>query len=197
MSEAVVEGLKNVAKIAEAASSFIPVLDAISKLIKEIVGIYEKSEFNKNMCSRLVDRVLMAEYEIKRLKLIKKRYEGKFKEQEYYDSLQKFITTLEKIKRFIKEKFESLAQEFDNSMKHLNFSMAIDFEEQRKLDTDELKSSLNEIKKINIMKSRDTFVFKPFQIEQKDLTPCSLSPDEFSRLGNSSYLCKRMYKFEE
>ncbi|CAG8832053.1 12105_t:CDS:1, partial [Racocetra persica] len=41
MSEAVVEGLKNVAKIADAASSFIPVLDAISKLINEIVGIYE------------------------------------------------------------------------------------------------------------------------------------------------------------
>ncbi|CAG8792924.1 32714_t:CDS:2, partial [Racocetra persica] len=153
----------------------------------------------------------------------------KFKEQGYYDYLQKFITTLEKIKRFvdefsnmksinktfrateIKEKFESLAEEFDNSMKHLNFSMTIDFEEQRKLDTDELKSSLNEIKKIlkisgfnseviseiNIMKSRDTFVFKPFQIEPKDLTPCSLSPDEFSRIGNSSYLCKRMYKFEE
>ncbi|CAG8840897.1 8563_t:CDS:1, partial [Racocetra persica] len=164
VEETIKDTLKNVAKIADAASSFLPVLDAIAKLINEIVGIYEKSEFNKNMCSRLVDRVLMAECEIKRLKLIKKQYEGKFQEQEYYDTLQKFKTTLEKIKRFvdefsnmksinktfratdIKEKFESLAEEFDTAMRHLNFSMTIDFEIQRKLDTDELKLSLNEIK---------------------------------------------------
>ncbi|CAG8735271.1 20067_t:CDS:2, partial [Racocetra fulgida] len=71
--------------------------------------------------------------------------------------------------------------------------MTIDFEEQRKLDTEELKLSLNEIKEVNIMKSQDTSVFKPLQIDSKDLTPCSMGPGE----RNSSYLCKRMYKFEE
>ncbi|CAG8794959.1 12844_t:CDS:1, partial [Racocetra fulgida] len=70
--------------------SFDPVLDAIAKLINEIVGIYEKSEFSKHMCSSLVDQVLMAECEMKRLRLIKKQYEGNFQEQKYYYSLQKF-----------------------------------------------------------------------------------------------------------
>ncbi|CAG8625331.1 5177_t:CDS:1, partial [Racocetra fulgida] len=162
----VIDTAKNVAKIADAASSFIPVLDAIAKLINEIVSIYEKSEFNKNMCSRLVDRVIMAECEIKRLRLIKKQYEGKFQEQEYYNSLQKFKATLEKIKRFvdefsnmksinktfrasdIKEKFVSLADEFDTAMRHLNFSTVIDFEKQRKLDHDELIISIIEIKEV-------------------------------------------------
>ncbi|CAG8779830.1 2172_t:CDS:2, partial [Racocetra persica] len=115
-------------------------------------------------------------------------------------------------------------EEFDTAMKHLNFSMAIDFETQRKLDYDDLKLSLNEMKEVdfeiqrkldyddlkfslnemkeilkisevisevNIMKSQDTSVFK--QIDPKYLTPCSMGPDE----RNSSYLCKRMYKFEE
>ncbi|CAG8543249.1 32951_t:CDS:2, partial [Racocetra persica] len=65
------ESAIKIAKIADTVSSFLPVLDAIAKLINEIVGIYEKSEFNKNMCSRLVDRVIMAECEIKRLRLTK------------------------------------------------------------------------------------------------------------------------------
>ncbi|CAG8552488.1 13294_t:CDS:2, partial [Gigaspora margarita] len=164
--------LENVAKVTNAVSSFVPVLDFISKLINEIVSIYEKSEFSKNMCSRLVDRVLMAELEVKRLKLIKKQYEGKLCDQEYYDSLQKFKTTLEKIKRFvdefsnmksinktfrateIKDRFDSLADEFDTRMRDLNFTITIDFEMQR-------------------------------------------NSDELQRKGNFSYLCKRMYNFEE
>ncbi|KAF0543501.1 kinase-like protein [Gigaspora margarita] len=221
--------LENVAKVTNAVSSFVPVLDFISKLINEIVSIYEKSEFSKNMCSRLVDRVLMAELEVKRLKLIKKQYEGKLCDQEYYDSLQKFKTTLEKIKRFvdefsnmksinktfrateIKDRFDSLADEFDTRMRDLNFTITIDFEMQRKLDNDELKISLNEIKQIlkisglnsevisevQIMKSQDTSVFKPIQIDPKDLIPATTSSDELQRKGNFSYLCKRMYNFEE
>ncbi|CAG8819347.1 6575_t:CDS:2, partial [Gigaspora rosea] len=131
--------LENVAKVTNAVSSFVPVLDFISKLINEIVSIYEKSEFSKNMCSRLVDRVLMAESEVKRA-------------------------------TEIKDRFASLADEFDTRMRDLNFNMAIDFAMQRKLDHDELMISLNEITKIlkisglnsevisevQIMKSQDT-----------------------------------------
>ncbi|CAG8806575.1 13252_t:CDS:2, partial [Racocetra persica] len=95
--------------------------------------------------------------------------------------------------------FYLLVEEFDTAMKHLNFSMAIDFEKQRELDHDELIISLIEIKEIlkisglnsevisevNIMKSQDTSVFKPVQIDAKDLTPCSMRPNE-----RASYLFK-------
>ncbi|CAG8437804.1 9685_t:CDS:2, partial [Scutellospora calospora] len=139
-------------KVVDVVAPYIPLFDIAVKLIKEIIELHDAAQYNKNICARLMVRVIDAQGEIEKLKRTKKLNESKFKDQNYYNTFQRFNISLTKIKTFeeelskmvnfrktveaslIKEKFMSLTDEFDTAMRDLSFSMMINNEEQRKED---------------------------------------------------------------
>ncbi|CAG8439129.1 9224_t:CDS:2, partial [Dentiscutata heterogama] len=171
-------------KVIDAVAPYIPLFDIATKLIKEIIDLHDAAQFNKNTCARLMERVIDARGAIEKLQRTKKINEEKFKDQNFYNTFQRFANTLVKIKVFeeellkmgnlrktfeaslIKEKFMNLTSEFDTAMRDLNFSMMIDNEAQRKRDFESLEEDHDEIKKLLIY-TRETVIEKVEKVVQE------------------------------
>ncbi|RIB24353.1 kinase-like domain-containing protein [Gigaspora rosea] len=89
--------------IRDAAQPYLPLISTVTTIIAEIFNIYENVQYNKNICSSLMDRVTAAEAAIKTLERRKKNYEKNFRDINYYKTFLKFIDVMERIKQFIKE----------------------------------------------------------------------------------------------
>ncbi|CAG8737122.1 5246_t:CDS:2, partial [Racocetra fulgida] len=171
-------------KFIDAVAPYIPLFDAATKLIKEIIDLHDAAQYNKNTCARLMERVIDANGAIEKLKRTKKINEKKFNDQNFYNTFQRFTNILIKIKAFeedlakmgnfrktfeasmIKEKFIALTGEFDATMRDLNFSMMIDNEEQRKKDFESLEEDHDEIKKLLIY-TREAVIEKVEAVAQE------------------------------
>ncbi|RIA93910.1 kinase-like domain-containing protein [Glomus cerebriforme] len=151
----------------EAIIPFIPLIGRASTAISDIIQIYKQSQYNKKICSSLLDRARLAEIAIDQL--IRRRKDKnkikEFKDITYYNHFFRFVDVLVKIRNFtkdisqlrkisrvykstdIKEKFESLTTEYDNAMKDLKFSIIIDNAVQRQMDQESLKSDIEEVQK--------------------------------------------------
>ncbi|KAF0558605.1 kinase-like protein [Gigaspora margarita] len=171
---AVIDTVEEVSKISDCATNlvggigetikpFLPMIATISVLIKEIIEIYEKAQFNKKICNSLLDRAKSAEAAMNTLQRRKQENEEKFRSQAYYNSFMKFKNVLEKIKNFagevtqirgiskyldasnIKDKFLELTRDYDQCMQDLHFTFVIAQDEQRRYDQESLESDLEEM----------------------------------------------------
>ncbi|CAG8803101.1 6285_t:CDS:2 [Gigaspora margarita] len=151
--------------IGDAAQPYLPLISTVTTIITEIFNIYKNVQYNKNICSSLMDQVTAAEAAIKTLERRKKLYEKKFRDINYYKTFLKFIDVMERIKQFIKdistlsgfkrlmhvnlvkEKFGSLINEFETTMNDLHFATTLFNKEQREIDAMALKSDLEEMSK--------------------------------------------------
>ncbi|CAG8512342.1 44296_t:CDS:2 [Gigaspora margarita] len=171
-------------KVIDAVAPYIPLFDVATKLIKEIIDLHDAAQYNKNTCARLMERVIDAQGAIEKLKRTKKINEERFRDQNFYNTFQRFTNILTKIKVFeeelskmgnfrktveasmIKEKFINLTTEFDSTMRDLNFSMMVDNEAQRKRDFESLEEDHDEIKKL-ILYARDSVIDKVEKVVQE------------------------------
>ncbi|CAG8649536.1 970_t:CDS:2 [Ambispora leptoticha] len=161
----VVQGiLESIGTAGEAVKPFIPLLGAITIVIDEIIKVYEAAQYNKKICNALMDRVEAAQIAVKALQRRQKENEKKFRNQAYYESFNRFLQVLEKIKKFIKDvsqlkgfrkfsqansvkdRFNDLITEFDQVVSDLNLAMVIASDEQRRIDQVALEEDLAEMK---------------------------------------------------
>ncbi|CAG8484607.1 12475_t:CDS:2 [Dentiscutata heterogama] len=146
---------------AEIAASYVPFVNMVKILVDEIKKIYEDAECNKDICLIMSHRVTIAECAMTQM-LAFNQNENYF--QKCYLSFKRFEITLKNIKEFttkvsklegyrkffsaseIKKKFDKLTEEYDTSMKDLNFTMAIASESQRMLEAERVDNSLKNIR---------------------------------------------------
>ncbi|RHZ46439.1 hypothetical protein Glove_621g60 [Diversispora epigaea] len=151
--------------VGEAVKPFVPLIESVTIVISEIFAIYETVQYNKKICNSLMDRVNAAEAAIKTLKRRQAENEKNFRNQEYFKSFIRFIDIMKRIKNFIadvsnlnkyqkflhsgsvKDRFDSLVNDFDVVMTELHFTMAIANEEQRMIDQLALKSDIADMTK--------------------------------------------------
>ncbi|CAG8723962.1 25040_t:CDS:2 [Gigaspora margarita] len=121
--------------IGDAAQPYLPLILTVTTIITEIFNTYKNVQYNKNICSSLMDRVTAAKAAIKTLERRKKLYEKKFRNINYYKTFLKFIN------------FGSLINEFETTMNDLHFATTLFNKEQREIDAMALKSDLEEMSK--------------------------------------------------
>jgi len=116
--------------------TYVPLIAIFTKIISKINRIYEEAQYNKKICNALMDRVEMADIAIKTLS---------FRNQNYYNALNRLIDVMREIKDFMKDifqlqdstkfldslgsiedRFSNLINKFEIVMKDLNFTMIID-----------------------------------------------------------------------
>ncbi|CAG8700081.1 22245_t:CDS:2, partial [Gigaspora rosea] len=131
----VIDDLTTAIDATEAIKSFLPMIATISDLVKEIMEIYEKAQFNKKICNSLLDRAKSAEVAMNTLQRRTQDNEEKFRSQLYYNNFIKFKNGLEKIKNFAGE-----VTQIRRISKYLNAN-----NEQKRYDQESLKSDLDEI----------------------------------------------------
>ncbi|CAG8690275.1 10112_t:CDS:1, partial [Scutellospora calospora] len=125
---------------AEAIGSYLPFLNALNALVKEINQIYENAECNKEICLIMTDRVAVAEAAIRTM--LERNHSEDFY-QKYLLSLKRFENNLINIKEFtnkvsklegyrkylnateIKKTYEKLIKDYDTSMNDLQFTIAV------------------------------------------------------------------------
>ncbi|KAF0502404.1 kinase-like protein [Gigaspora margarita] len=133
----------NVDRIEETIKPFLPMIATILDLVKEIIEIYEKAQFNKKICNSLLDRAESAKIAMNTLQRRKQKNEEKFRSQSYYNNFIKSKNVLEEIKNFagevtqirgiskclnsnnIKNKFLELTRDYDQCMEDLHFTPII------------------------------------------------------------------------
>ncbi|CAG8711266.1 20197_t:CDS:2 [Gigaspora margarita] len=153
----------NVDRIEETIKPFLPMIAIILDLVKEIIEIYEKAQFNKKICNSLLDRAESAKIAMNTLQRRKQKNEEKFRSQSYYNNFIKFKNVLEEIKNFagevtqirgiskclnsnnIKNKFLELTRDYVQCMEDLHFTSIIAQAEQKRYDQESLKSDLDEM----------------------------------------------------
>src|SRR3954467_2301467 len=91
------EVLNLTVNVAGAASPFIPLFSVVINLANEVVKIYEMAQYNKKMCGSLLERAIVAECAVKKLLLMRKEYEEKFYDQNFYNAFKRFTNSLESI----------------------------------------------------------------------------------------------------
>lgn len=162
------ETFQVISNAAEAITPFIPLIGAATKLISDIIAIYNQAECNRRIISALYNRAKLAEYAVETLQQRKKLHEEDFKNQEWYDAFNRFVDILKEIRNFskelssirgyqkyfkcysIKDRFEEIANDYDNVMKALNFTMAVADEEQRRYDNECLMDEVAGMKNVSL-----------------------------------------------
>ncbi|CAG8626525.1 10002_t:CDS:2, partial [Diversispora eburnea] len=133
----------------------------IAKITLSAVG----EVYNKKICDSLMDRVNAAEAVTKALKRRQTENEQNFRNKEYYNSFIRFIEIMKRIKNFIidvsnlnryqkfvhsgsvKDRFDSLTNDFDEVMTESHFTIAVANEEQRMIDQFALESDIADMTK--------------------------------------------------
>ena len=94
--------MRGVSNVTDIIGIFIPLVNNITKTVHEIQVLCETIEYNKRMCSTLLERALFAEAATKALMIRPDYYEEKLRTTEFYKGFQKFTDVIEKIKNFVK-----------------------------------------------------------------------------------------------
>ncbi|CAG8481550.1 10658_t:CDS:2 [Acaulospora morrowiae] len=152
-----------VGTVADAVKPFVPLIAIASYTIAKIIETYENAQMNRKICGVLLDRVYIAEINIKQLKKRAQENEEKFQKQSYYTAMEKFIAVLKRIKVYLEEvsqlqglrklvktnnirkEFESITTEFNAVLMDLEFSLTLDMNLQSKKDAESLTSDLEDL----------------------------------------------------
>ncbi|CAG8532311.1 5460_t:CDS:2 [Acaulospora morrowiae] len=198
--------LSVVSTVGDAVSPFLPAISTICTLIEQIVQIYENAQCYKKVCNTLVDRALMAELAISGLLRRKKENEENFRKQGFYIAFEKFAVVMEKIRDFaidvsqisgvrkyveansVQERFKLLTSEFEECMKDLHFTLAVESEEQRIIDQRSLKEDVNYImeylRKINDAHYKDMALLHQEILSIKSQTNVKLKEIDSKQLSD-------------
>ncbi|RHZ46440.1 hypothetical protein Glove_621g62 [Diversispora epigaea] len=227
-----------IAAVDETIKPFI-LIESITLVISEIIAVYETVQYNKKICNSLMDRVNAAEAAIKTLKRRQEKNEKNFRNPEYYKSFISFIEIMKRIKNFmvdvsnlhgyqkflhsgsVKDRFDSLAKDFNVVMTELRFTLTVDNEEQRMIDQLALKSDIADMtkflkrigcgiidqnQKINIVFHEVSLMKEKLDrlnISDKNIKTTEIESTELSdpltqkatdRRGKSPQVIKKMYK---
>jgi serine/threonine protein kinase len=160
-----------VSVVGDAIGPYIPLIQTASSLITKIIEICEAAEYNQKICNALAERVGVTRASMELLKLRKQKNEKELRSQSYYDAFNKFNDVLREIKEYtadvskihgfrkymkaisVEEKFKKLTEKYDNTMKDLHFTMAVDDEERRRDDAEALADVFTEFE--NYLKTVD------------------------------------------
>ncbi|GBC07600.1 hypothetical protein RclHR1_07560004 [Rhizophagus clarus] len=148
--------------IAQNIEEFTPLIKSFLALGKEIISLYEKAEYHKELCSFLLQRCNCAMATVEDLYIRKTENERFFFKQGNLNLFKEFIKCIKRIKNFIEEisqlgkyrkfllannieeTFSKLITEFDGYMNSLNFSFTIQAIDEFK----RIKNETREIKEI-------------------------------------------------
>src|SRR4051812_31990844 len=125
---------KEAAVVADILTPFIPLIGEVTKLVEDIIKLYQTAEHNKRICGSLLSRATTAQTAVNMLEIRRLENEDVFKSKEYYKNFQKLVIVIGKIKNFIEEvsqikglrrflaansieeQFKNLTEEFDGLM---------------------------------------------------------------------------------
>lgn len=158
-------GVEAAANVAVPFANFLPLIGEVSRLLKEIVDIYQTAEHNKRICGVMLDRVTIAESAIKNLKVRREENEDFFSEENYIN-LQKLVTVVGKIRKFLAEISQlkglqkyiqakniekttmDLNKEFDFTIQLLEFAFMVDFSARNDIDNKKIKADIEDLSEV-------------------------------------------------
>jgi hypothetical protein len=143
--------------VGDVIGPYIPLIQAASSLVANIIEIGGRANYNKKLCNALADRV-----EITRasLELLQRRKTNELSNEVYDKALNKLIYVLTNIKGYImdiskihgfrrytkanaiKKKYKKLTEEYENAMKDLQFTMTVASEERRRNENENLAEDI-------------------------------------------------------
>ncbi|GBC05876.1 hypothetical protein RclHR1_06490011 [Rhizophagus clarus] len=158
----IIAGVEAAANIAVPFANFLPLIGEVSKILREITDIYQTAEHNKRICGVMLDRVTIAESAIKNLQVRREENEEFFSEENYVN-LQKLVTVIGKIRKFVGEISQlkglqkyiqakniektamDLTKEFDTTIKLLEFAFMVDFNARADVDNKKIKADIEDL----------------------------------------------------
>ncbi|CAG8824578.1 25716_t:CDS:2 [Gigaspora margarita] len=166
LSSETTSGIVNIGiTICGSLSSLNPILGAISEIIKNVLDINEKAQYNKKISKTILGRLLSVEAALKFLLVQKEDFGEKLADLNYQESLHTLKNVLDKIKDFteqvtqlrglkkwtnaqnIEKNYRELMEEYESCLNSLKFTMIVAFEEQRRIDNECLKIDIAETRK--------------------------------------------------
>ncbi|CAJ0885847.1 16794_t:CDS:10 [Entrophospora sp. SA101] len=163
--ESVKQVVNVVGAVGEAVKPFVPLIGIVTVLVGEIIKVYENAQYNKKICNAFLDRVEAAQSSVKYLQRRKEENLKTFQDETYYKNFLRFTEVLRQVKAFleqvtqlhgykrflnagsVKDKFESLAKDFDSVMSDLHFTLTVSAQRQSEIDQKSLKEDLDEMNK--------------------------------------------------
>ncbi|CAB5360015.1 unnamed protein product [Rhizophagus irregularis] len=164
VAEVAVDGVEPVeaaANVAVPFANFLPFIEEVSRLLKEIVDIYQTAVINKGICGVMLDRVAIAESATKNF--LKVRENEEFFSAENYVNLQKLVTVVGKIRKFLAEISQvkglkkytqakniektamDLNKEFDSTIQLLEFAFMVDFSLRDDIDNKKIRADIEDL----------------------------------------------------
>ncbi|PKK74134.1 hypothetical protein RhiirC2_308537 [Rhizophagus irregularis] len=164
VAEVAVDGVEPVeaaANVAVPFANFLPFIEEVSRLLKEIVDIYQTAVINKGICGVMLDRVAIAESATKNF--LKVRENEEFFSAENYINLQKLVTVVGKIRKFLAEISQvkglkkytqakniektamDLNKEFDSTIQLLEFAFMVDFSLRDDIDNKKIRADIEDL----------------------------------------------------
>ncbi|CAI2183815.1 19149_t:CDS:2, partial [Funneliformis geosporum] len=143
-------------------ASFLPLITEVTKVFNEIIEIYQTAEHNKKICGIMLDRVQVADTAVRNLK--NRREDNiKFFSDGNLFNLQKLVHVIGKIRKFVEEisqlkglkkyiqaksiekHVKDLINEFDSTIRLLQFSLMVDFNVRADKDIQDIKSDIEDL----------------------------------------------------
>ncbi|CAB4485310.1 unnamed protein product [Rhizophagus irregularis] len=155
------EQVEAATNVAVPFANFLPFIEEVSRLLKEIVDIYQTAVINKGICGVMLDRVAIAESATK--KFLKVRENEEFFSAENYVNLQKLVTVVGKIRKFLAEISQvrglkkhtqakniektamDLNKEFDSTIQLLEFAFMVDFSLRDDIDNKKIRADIEDL----------------------------------------------------
>ncbi|CAB4402280.1 unnamed protein product [Rhizophagus irregularis] len=155
------EPVEAAANVAVPFANFLPFIEEVSRLLKEIVDIYQTAVINKGICGVMLDRVAIAESATKNF--LKVRENEEFFSAENYVNLQKLVTVVGKIRKFLAEISQvkglkkytqakniektamDLNKEFDSTIQLLEFAFMVDFSLRDDIDNKKIRADIEDL----------------------------------------------------
>ncbi|CAG8735279.1 6348_t:CDS:2, partial [Cetraspora pellucida] len=200
------------------AQEFVPWLREIAEIVEKLVIFYQNVEHNKRICGVLMVRIQAARASINSLEICACEFPEStdFFTPENYINLRNFKLFLKKIEEFIKKvqniqnyqffldknsiknEFYDLIDKFDDYMKSLNFSMAINIKHPSK-DIELIKKDIDDMKEYLkwIMESTNKEQIDKIEEIMESTNKEQIDKIEEITLSNSELLQKITVKIED
>ncbi|CAI2178739.1 5396_t:CDS:2, partial [Funneliformis geosporum] len=162
LTSAAITGAQSALNLAVPFVNFLPLITEVAKIYNEIVEIYQAAEHNKKICGILLDRVQVADADVKNLK--NRRDENvKFFSEKNLFNLNKLLNVIVKIRKFVEEisqlkglkkyiqakniekRVNELMNEFDSTIQLLQFSLMVDFSINADKDNKDIKADVEDL----------------------------------------------------
>lgn len=143
---------------------FIITIKILKFIIKKIIYLSKTGQYNKKICSKMVDRIRIAETAVIILKIHKEEYEDFFSEDNY--NLRKLVDVMRVMKKFIedvslatklnkfvqakniKRVFINLNKKLDSTIKILEFDFMVYFNARADNDNKKIMADIEVLFKV-------------------------------------------------